>query len=584
MRRKAKQVAAKSQAHLAPASPPASAQPLVLEAEGILGGLDEDQRRAAEMVEGPVIVLAGPGSGKTQMLTRRLAHLIVERSVPSEACLAVTFTRRATEDLRRRLRALLPPEMPLCPVHSFHSLGLAILRRHAPDLGLPADFRIADAAERTAALAEAMGLTKAKAGRLVAAVSLAKRTGAAAESDTADALAVLGRLGREQGWVDLDDLVGMAVDLLAGDADIAAAWRQRFRHVCVDEFQDIDERQYRLIELLAAPDGNLCVIGDPDQAIYGFRGADAASFTRLAASFPAARTVRLGRNYRSTGSIAGVAAALIGGAADAVRPMGEPVALRMAASEAEEAEQIAATIERLLGGHDLLVAGEAASPLGYGDFAVLYRSDAQSAALREALDRAGIPHAKSTPAPITDRPAVRALLDALDRSEGTGLAGRIAEAAEKLRLDGLDASAIAEARRWLTALAADDDATLREQAALATETDFHDARADRVSLLTMHAAKGLEFPVVFVVGLEDGLMPLRWGGERDGEAEERRLLYVAMTRAQDRLYLSRALRRHWRGAVRELPPSPFLRHMPAGLLAEEQMAPPRPRAQQFKLL
>ncbi|HMR31213.1 MAG TPA: UvrD-helicase domain-containing protein [Geminicoccaceae bacterium] len=584
VRRKAKQVAARPEVQAPPA--PAAAQPLRLEADGILDGLDEDQRRAAELVDGPVVVLAGPGSGKTRMLTRRLAHLIVERGVLSEACLAVTFTRRATEELRQRLRALLPVGVPLCPVHSFHSLGLTILRRHAAALGLPAEFRIADEAERVAALAEAMGVTKARAARLVAAVSLAKRTSATAEGDAAEAGAVLKRLGKEQGWIDLDDLVDLAVELLEADAAVATAWRQRFRHVCVDELQDIDRRQYRLIELLAAPDGNLCVIGDPDQAIYGFRGADAAAFAKLAASFPTVRTVRLGRNYRSTGSIAGAAAGLVRGAADTVRPMGEPVVLRTAASEAEEAELVASTIERLLGGHDLLVAGEAASPLGYGDFAVLYRSDAQSAALREALDRAGIPFAKSTPAPITDRPAVRALLDRIDRAEGDSLADRIAEAAEALRLDGTDAAAIAEARQWITSIAASDAAQLREQAAMATEADFHDPRADRVSLLTMHAAKGLEFPVVFVVGLEDGLMPLRFGGERDGEgeAEERRLLYVAMTRAEDRLFLSRALKRAWRGAVRELPPSPFLRDLPASLLVQERAAPARARAQQLRLI
>ena len=584
VRRKARQAAATPKAQPAPATVPEVPPPL-LEAEGILAGLDDDQRRAAEMVEGPLVVLAGPGSGKTRMLTRRLAHLIVERGVPSEACLAVTFTRRATEELRQRLRALLPPGMPPCPVHSFHSLGLAILRRHGAALGLPAEFRIADEAERTAALAEAMGVSKTRAARLVTAVSLAKRTGAIAEGDTADALAVLGRLGKEQGWVDLDDLVSLAVDLLS-DPDIGAVWRQHFRHVCVDEFQDVDERQFRLIELLAAPDGNLCVIGDPDQAIYGFRGADAASFTKLGSSFPTARTVRLERNYRSTGSIADAAAGLIGGTAVTMRPTGEPVSLRTADGEAEEAELVALTIERLLGGHDLLVAGEAASPLGYGDFAVLYRSDAQSAALRQAFDRAGIPFAKSTPAPITGRPAVRALLDAVDGQDGDSLAGRIAEAAERLRRDGLEAADIAEARHWLATLATGDDAQLREQAALATEADFHDARADRVSLLTMHAAKGLEFAVVFVVGLEDGLMPLRFGGERDAdsEAEERRLLYVAMTRAKDRLFLGRALKRSWRGTVRELPPSPFLRDLPASLLVQEKATPWRLRKQQYRLL
>jgi superfamily I DNA/RNA helicase len=240
-------------------------------------------------------------------------------------------------------------------------------------------------------------------------------------------------------------------------------------------------------------------------------------------------------------------------------------------------------IESLLGGHDLLAANReqilngSGRPLGFADFAVLYRIGAQSAALRDAFDKAGIPFKKSSPAPIAGQTLVRALLEALERQRGDArgldLSGRIAAAAEQMRRDGdgSDIAALAEARRWLTALAGPgDEARLREQVALSTEADFWDARADRVSLLTMHAAKGLEFPVVFVVGLEDGLMPLSWGASGaqdtsedtpdDGgpDAEERRLLYVAMTRAKDRLFLSRARQRSWRGQLRTLPPSPFL--------------------------
>jgi superfamily I DNA/RNA helicase len=255
-----------------------------------------------------------------------------------------------------------------------------------------------------------------------------------------------------------------------------------------------------------------------------------------------------------------------------------------------------------MGGHDLLTANKeesreqvskAGRPLGFADFAVLYRTDAQSATLREAFDKAGIPFKKSSPAPIAGQGFVRALLAALERQgaemHGIDLPARIAAAAEQIRRDGDadDIAGLGQATRWLTALAESggpaatgEAAALREQAALATEADFWDVRADRVSLLTMHAAKGLEFPVVFVVGLEDGLVPFSWGASaaasdledaresvRDGSganvgfpgAEERRLFYVAMTRAKDRLFLTRAVQRTWRGALRTLPPSPFLR-------------------------
>jgi DNA helicase II / ATP-dependent DNA helicase PcrA len=573
----------------------------------VLAALDADQARAAEAVDGPLIVIAGPGSGKTRMLTHRLAHLVRECGVPAASCLAVTFTRRATEELQDRLAALLPPEAGACAVHSFHSLGLAILRESGARAGLKPDFRIADEPEWRGALAAALGVTESKAARLLKAISLMKRTGREPDdADAAAALAACREIAMAQNWVDFDDLVALPAALLEADAEAAAQWRKCFSHLCVDEFQDVDEQQYRLLRCLAPPGGNVCVIGDPNQAIYGFRGADAACFTRFRQDFPSAHTVRLGRNYRSTGTIVTAAAQVIGSgiisgtAEDITRPMEAPLTLFEAATERAEAEFVAATIESLMGGHDLLTANKEESreharktgrPLGFADFAVLYRTGAQSAALREAFDRAGIPFKKSSPAPIAGHGFVRALLAALERQgaemHGIDLRARIAAAAEQMRRDGDadDIAALTEARRWLTALAESEGpaatgevAALREQAALATEADLWDARADRVSLLTMHAAKGLEFPVVFVVGLEHGLVPFSWGASsledapdssQDNsplDAEERRLFYVAMTRAEDRLFLSRALQRTWRGALRTLPPSPFLRD-----IAEELM-------------
>ncbi len=592
-----------------PAAP--TALPAPSGRRGVLAALDEDQARAAEAADGPLVVVAGPGSGKTRMIAHRIAHLVLERGVPTASCLAITFTRRAAEELRGRLVALLANDAEHCPVHTFHSLGLAFLRAEAAAAGLAPDFRVADERERAAALAADRGISASRAARLLNAVSMAKRTGEKpVDEETAAALAACRRLGLAQNWVDFDDLVCLPVEALAAHADIAARWRERFSQICVDEFQDVDNRQYELLRLLASPAGNVCAIGDPDQAIYGFRGASALCFAQFAQDFPTARTVRLLRNYRSSGSIVTAAAQVIGNDAPAtlVRPMLAPITLHAAPTERAEAEFVAATIERLLGGHDLLAAGDARTredgdgPLGFADFAVLYRSDAQSAALREAFDRAGIPFAKSSPAPLASQPAVRDVLAALaaqsDELRERDLPARIVAAADHLRQTEPepDVAALDEAKRWLTALAASeneagDEARLREQVALSTEADFRDARADRVSLLTLHAAKGLEFPIVFVVGLEDGLVPWSWGaadeaaGGRAPDTEERRLFYVAMTRAKDLLVLSRALERHWRGERRRLPPSPFLGDIASDLL-QQQTAPAREQRaeqRQFKL-
>ncbi len=589
----------------APAEPMPPTAPAPSGHAGLLAGLDADQARAAATVDGPLIVAAGPGSGKTRMLTHRLAHLILEGGEPAQACLAITFTRRAAEELRARLAALIPASAGECAIHTFHSLGLAFLHAEGAAAGLPADVRSADERERAAARPADLDLSHAKAMRLLKTVSLLKRTGAPpADEESAAALATCRRLGQAGQWVDFDDLVGLPVDILENDPAVAARWRRRFRHICVDEFQDVDARQYRLLQLLAPDAASLCAIGDPNQAIYGFRGADAGCFARFGKDFPGTRTLRLGRNYRSTGSIVGAAAQLIGNGApdDVTRPMREPLTLYAAADERAEADFVAATIENLLGGHDMLAAGRKGAArdgggLGFADFAVLYRTDAQAAALRDALDRAGIPYKKSSPAPIANQPLVTALLDALARQDGkqhaAALPARIAAAAEQLRpeQDAAGQAALAEARRWLGALAADaaDETQLRERVALSTEADFWDARADRVSLLTMHAAKGLEFPVVFVVGVEDGLVPFSWNAADEADpgaaAEERRLFYVALTRAKDRLFLTRARERAWRGQRRTPPPSPFLDDIAPELLRTQDALPRKARAeqQQYKL-
>lgn len=560
-------------------------QPVASGITGALAALDADQAAAAASL-GPLVVTAGPGAGKTRLIVHRLAHLIATRGAAAERCLTVTFTRRATEELKARIAALLPS--CAAPVHSFHSLGLAILKDGGATVGLAEGWRVAGDDERCAVLTAALGVSTKVAASLLQQVSRAKRSGEARADEVLAACAALEEAGHVAGWIDFDDLILLAVEALQKDAALAARWR--FDHVLADEFQDIDPGQYRLLQLVCT--GDLCVIGDADQAIYGFRGADQGCFARFGADHPLSLRLSLMRNYRSTDAIITASGALMGRMPDpasdipraGVRAEGEAVLLHGAADERAEADFVAAKIAELMGGHDMLTA-ERGRALGFSDFAVLYRTDAQGAALCEALDRAAIPHQKSRPDRLIDHAGVTAVLAALKSVEGEDLGGRLALAVALVQATGsVDTAHLAEAQRWLAELAAEfpEDALWREQVALANEADFYDLRAERVSLLTMHAAKGLEFAAVFVIGLEEGLMPLTYAQSEAEIAEEGRLLYVAMTRARDYLMLSYAQERFWQGAVRPRGPSRFLKSL-GGLVRRDDTPPSPPKQQQYSL-
>ncbi|MBI3707735.1 MAG: UvrD-helicase domain-containing protein [Proteobacteria bacterium] len=580
-----------------PTAPLRAPEPAAASASATLAALDDDQRAAAANVTGPLMIVAGPGSGKTRTLTHRIAHIIADRSVPAAACLAITFTRRAAHEMADRLAVLLPQNANEIPIHTFHSLGLSILKEHANAAGLHRGFRLADEGERLAILMDGLDLTERKARGLLAGISRAKRAQRQAEGEIADALAAYQQALSVRNWIDVDDLVGLALQALTADEGLAALYRDRLPHISVDEFQDLDEQQYRLLKALAPPDANLCVIGDPNQAIYGFRGADAACFDRFTADYPGAAIVRLARNYRSSGTIVAASAQVIApqsvapSIAEFIRDMQARVTIHTAASDRAEAEFAVHTIERMLGGHSFFSIDSGrtteAAPcnLSFADFAVLYRTDAQSLALCEAFTRSGMPYKKHSHEPLGDHPVIRALLKEMeildDDAKPLKLRDRLRAAADRLaRADAaVDRSSLEAAVQQLTVLGdiwGEDDRRLANAVSLATEADTWDPRADRISLLTLHAAKGLEFPVVFIVGLEDGILPLRWGPNDAADDEERRLLYVGMTRAKDCLFLSHAAKRHWRGKLRMSSPSPFLGDIEKELLAHSRTAARQP--------
>jgi DNA helicase II / ATP-dependent DNA helicase PcrA len=556
---------------------------------GLLDRLDAMQRVAASAPGGPLLIVAGPGTGKTRTLTHRIAYLCAELGVFPHRCLAITFTRRAAAELRERLDALLGDGSEDITVGTFHSIGLTILKENAKAAGLGANWRIADEQEQAEARDQA------------------------GDDDLAYA-----KLLRQQDLVDLDDLIELPVELLRDEPALVEKYRRQWQWIFVDEYQDVDEVQYELLRLLSPADGNLCAIGDPDQAIYSFRGADVKYFLRFNEDFVDARLVRLTRNYRSSAPILAAAVQAIapstlvsGRRLDPARldPESPLVGRYPAASVADESDFVVRTIDELVGGlsHRSLDSGRvdsravAVGSLSFSDIAVLYRTDAQSGPIVDALSRAGVPVQKRSHNRLRDRPGVQVIAQELRHAGGLGgsLAARVKLTAQVLAqrfaAPTLDAEQLAPEDIWAAAdllmpLAQriGDLPQLLQEIATGAEVDALDPRAEAVNLLTLHAAKGLEFPVVFLVGCEDGLLPMRWPGNAPGDdeiAEERRLFFVGLTRAQDRLYVSHAARRFRHGSEREQSPTPFLDAIDSGLFERlGDTVPARPKDRQLRLL
>jgi DNA helicase II / ATP-dependent DNA helicase PcrA len=632
-------------------------------AAGQPAGLDPEQRAIVTHDGGPLLVVAGPGAGKTRVLTHAIAHRI-GAGLPPECCLAVTFTRRARDELRDRLTALLGADAAArVTVATFHGLGLLILREQRKLLGLDADPKVADEKTRLEILRSllspggATSRSRSPTGSpaaLGARIGAAKRVRASTFSAAVDSSAGADIVGggtsegeaglgdlvarydaalRERGMIDLDDLVALPTALLAGDAALAAEYRSRWTDVFVDEYQDVDEQQYLMLRQLAAPGARICAIGDPDQAIYGFRGGDVGYFLRFAEDFAGAPeaevpadpavTVRLSRSYRSAPTIVRAAMQLIrpgtlvpGRELIPARtdiPDG-PVVVRAVGDEREEAEAVAAEVEKLIGGasfHALdsrAVDGRdrAEHQLSFADFAVLYRTSSQAAAVGEALARRGFPFQRRAHSRLAEMPGVAAILAALTPANALLVSGEMEAGSVAERVAVAVAAALAATENVAGGEPADRAAAIMairtsadvlgplaakcgadldrflDELALGAEVDTWDPRADRISLLTLHAAKGLEFPVVFIVGCDDGLLPLRsWRGAEVDYAEERRLLFVGMTRATTRLTLLTAAKRTLRGELTACSPTPFLSSVDSALLdrrAEDSSGRGRRRA------
>jgi DNA helicase-2/ATP-dependent DNA helicase PcrA len=669
-----------------------------------LSHLNPEQREAASHLEGPLLVLAGAGSGKTRVLTSRIAWMVDEMGVDPGSILALTFTNKAAGEMRERVRRALGKEPTGMWIGTFHSVGIRILRRDGRRLGYSPDFTVYDAED-------ADGLTK----RIIrdtlkldpkkwtpravhGAISAAKNelTGPETYADkardqferiVADVYPLYQKALRDANAFDFDDLLVKPVQLFREHPHVLRRYAERFRFLLVDEYQDTNRAQYVFLRLLAEDHRNLFVVGDDDQSIYGWRGADIRNILDFEKDFPDTKIVRLEQNYRSTKTILDAANRVIsenvnrkGKTLRTDNATGERVTLVEATDEQDEAQWVGEEIRaRMTDNPDLTLK----------QFVCLYRTNSQSRALEEALRREGMPYrviggtrfyerrevkdalaylrlvanpaadeaflrivnvprrgiGDTTVARLAEHAARRGIsllaaaeeaasvegvrgaagkalpelaalvrkfaalataggisLDALLRElmHESGLVEALqAEGAEgKDRIENLDEllTGAAEIQRRLDehdpeltfemALAGEDDADFDDPAqqprpldvflahvALVADVDSHDPLADAVSLMTLHNAKGLEFPIVFITGMEDGLFPMMRAYDAPADLEEeRRLFYVGVTRAENKLYLAHAKRRRRGGQYMDSTPSPFLESVPDELLDTRQTA------------
>ncbi len=644
----------------------------------LLRGLNPAQREAADHVHGPILVLAGAGSGKTRVLTTRIANLIETHGVQPERIFAVTFTNKAAGEMKERIGQLLARDPSGLWIGTFHSLSARLLRREAERIGFSRQFTIYDQDDSVSLVRRLLdernhpvklfpprviqGIISGAKNRMQSAQDLERSApGDPGIRVAADVYVALQQALRTANAMDFDDLMLHPLALFREHPDVLARWQRRFDFLLVDEFQDTNRAQYELVKALGAGHRNLFAVGDDDQSIYGWRGAEVGNMMALQRDFDPTRLVRLEENYRSTRPILDAANAVIarnsgrfGKTLRTSRPGGESIVVLGAADERDEAEWIARELQR-----------REQDGIGYRGMAVLYRTNAQSRALEEAFRRAGVPYRIVGAISFYDRREVKDLLAYLRlianpsddeaflravavprRGIGPSALAQLAEAARHWELpllataeraemindlrpnvrtafgdfaalvgglrervgdaspatvmeelvgaldyeamllaEGLEGAErwenvrelVASAAEWSEVVTADEEEPgtplqrFLAEAALLSAVDQGTGPEEGVTMMTLHTAKGLEWPLVVVAGMEDGLFPLARALESpEGLEEERRLAYVGITRARDALILSWARSRRRGGDLRPGTPSRFLRELPAELIDEQR--------------
>lgn len=529
--------------------------PHTITTPSILEDLDAGQRRAATASSKHILIVAPPGSGKTRVLSARFA-LLVKAGAPPETLLAVTFTNKSAREMKERITALTGLDRYLLDVTTFHGFSLKLLKKTRPPFSLYGR-------HETLRLLKELGVKSPdKAARMV---SAAKNGAYMATDEDARVLSDYSAALKRENALDLDDLVPEAVKEL--ERGMTGGYAKA--HIMVDEYQDINPLQARLVRLLAGETASVLAIGDPDQAIYSFRGSSLKSFLAFHDEYPASEVIKLSKNYRSGANIVTASGELIGHNRERLR--NDPVPARPngeirhveCPEDRAEADFIIKEIERLMGGLTSLTAKD--SDLVFSDFAVLVRTNRQADLMAGSFLRSSLPYYRGGEEGRSAGEFIRRLKGTRPRP-GASLEDFIKEEGEAAGLTEDLVETFLKAAEGLGGRPAAEvlDGFI-EEAALMEDEDYLDIKADRVSLLTLHMAKGLEFKTVFIAGFEDGLIPYVKNGETDIE-EERRLFYVGMTRAKETLYLLSARIRSLRGVLNGTTPSRFLKELPRGLV------------------
>jgi DNA helicase-2/ATP-dependent DNA helicase PcrA len=641
--------------------------------EQYLADLNEAQREAVLATEGPVLVVAGAGSGKTRVLTHRIAHLVSACGVKPQEILAITFTNKAAGEMRERLEGILGDVAPRMWVMTFHAACGRILRREAPRLGYRSNFTIYDQADQVRLVKQCLEELERDPKRFVprgihAQISMAKnqligpdehkaRVASFYDQTVADAYALYQRRLHSSNAVDFDDLLMLTVEVLERFPEALTRWQKAFRYVLVDEYQDTNHAQYRLLQLLAGQHKNVFAVGDPDQSIYAFRGADIRNILEFERDFGGGRLIALEQNYRSTNSVLRAANSLITHNRER-KPKnlwselgeGDPVRVVEVEDEHAEARFVAAEVA------SLIEEGYAGSEL-----AVFYRTNAQSRVLEDVLVRQEVPYQVIGGPKFYERAEIKdaigylqvidnaydavsltrianrprrgignaslarlqsfadtqgiSLWEALERAEEAGVGAAPLKAVDRFRtlmqssmagalelsvpellervleksgyLESLEAERTVEAQGRIENLLelvgvareyqerADEPglSEFLQQISLYSDQDDLSAERSLVSLMTLHNAKGLEFRAVFLIGMEEGVFPHSRSLEEQGLEEERRLAYVGLTRAKERLTLSHAASRSLWGARGYNLPSRFLDELPQEEIERERLRP-----------